>query len=197
MRKKRRSAAQVAATRRMLAANRRHKNPSPARRRKATRRRTVHRAAPVSYRRRRVHRNPSVGSKGGMLGELMSKDGLMMIAAVAATPTLMELAAAYVLPKTLTGTTRIAAKTALGLGLGWAVHKYVSKKAGMVVALVSVGWAAASVVEAYMSPTGLTGGGGSGIAAPKVVGSYIRSGANSMGGYQSLGGYSDPGTVRM
>ena len=187
MAKRRRSAAQVAATRRMLAANRRHRNPSS---RKATTRRRVRRnPSSVSYR-RRIRRNPStVGSNKGLLGELMSKDGLMMIAAVMGTPTLTTLAAQYLLPNTLTGTTRTAAKAAIGLGLGWAVHKYVNKKAGMIVALVSAGSAAAELINQYTSPS-LPGAPGSVAASQATAQGYMRG----YKGMQSLSGYaSEPG----
>lgn len=186
---KRRSAAQKAATRKMLAANRRHRNPSP---RKATRRRVRRNPSPVSYaRRRRVHRNPSVAGGGSIFSELMSKDGLMMIAAVVGTPTITELAVSYIMPNA-SGTTRTAVKAGLGLGIAWAVHKYVSKKAGLVVGLVTAGSAVADLINVYMSPAAPSAVAAS--AAAKTVAGYT-SGRSS----QNLSGYrvSEPGVVRM
>jgi hypothetical protein len=170
----------------MLAANRRHKNPTS---RKATSRRRVRRnPAPVSYR-RRIRRNPSTGG-GSMLNELMSKDGLMMVAAVIGTPTITTLAAAYLLPTSLQGNNvqSTAAKAAIGLGLGWAVHKYVNKKAGMIVALVSAGSAVAEVINIYSKPS-LPPAPGSVAASAKAAGGYMRGYASP-----SLSGYAaDPG----
>lgn len=179
-----RTPAQRAATKRMLAA-RRHRNPSPAPR--TYRRRRVANPAPVAYRRRR-HRNPSSGG-GGIMGELMSKDGLMMIAAVVGTPTLTELAAQYLMP-TASGTTKSLVKAALGFGIGYGVYKFVNKKAGTVVALVAAGHAVTDLINSYMSPRVPTVGTSAGVA-PAVVGGYTQRKAVSMSGY------TEPGMVRL
>lgn len=187
---KRRSAAQKAATRKMLAANRRHRNPSP---RKATSRRRVRRnPSPVSYhRRRRVHRNPSVSGGGSIFSELMSKDGLMMIAAVVGTPTITELAVSYIMPNA-SGTTRTAVKAGLGLGIAWAVHKYVSKKAGLVVGLVTAGSAVADIINMYMTP-GVPSAVAASAAAKTVAGYTTGRSSQNLSGYR----VSEPGVVRM
>jgi len=186
MAKRHRSAAQKAATRRMLAANRSlHRNPS--RKRKVSRRRTVH-SNPVSYRRRRTHRNPSrSGGGGGLLNELMSKDGLMMVAAIVGTPTVLELAVSYVMPNS-SGMTRTIVKAGLGVGIAWAVYKYLNRKAGVVVGLASVGVAATELINSYMASSSST------IAAPRVVGGYLKGPrGNAMGGYS----VPEPGMVRL
>ena len=177
MARKHRSPAQKAATRRMLAANRRHKNPSAPKRR----RRVVRHASRKVYTRRR---NPSVGS-GSLVNELLSKEGMLMVAAVVGTPTLTELAVTYIMP-TASGTTRSVVKAALGAGIAYGVYRYVSKKAGVIVALVSVGSAVSDMINAYMLPST------SSIAASKVVQGYLPQGHGN-----SMGGYSEPGVRRL
>lgn len=177
MAKKHRSAAQKAATRRMLAA-RRHRNPTTHSKR-ARRRNPAH--SRKVYTRRR---NPIAAS--GLMGELLSKEGLMMVAAVVGTPTLTELAVTYVMP-TATGTTRSLVKAGLGAAIAWGVYKYVSKKAGVVVGLVSIGSAVSDVINSYMAP------GSSSLAASNVVRGYLPK-ANQG---QVMGGYSEPGVVRL
>jgi hypothetical protein len=179
MAKKRRSPAQKAAFARMLAGRKRHHNPAPKRRRRVHRNPT-HRKV---YTRRR---NPSTG--GGLMGELLSKDGLMMIAAVVGTPTLTELAVSYLMP-TASGTTRSLVKAGLGAGIAYGVYRFVSKKAGLIVALVSVGSAASDLINSYMNP------GTSSLSASNVVSGYLpKSNGNGMG---RLSGYSEPGMVRI
>lgn len=178
MAKKRRSAAQKAATRRMLAA-RRHRNPTT--HSKRARRRNPAHSRKVYTRRRR---NPIAAS--GLMGELLSKEGLMMVAAVVGTPTLTELAVTYVMP-TATGTTRSLVKAGLGAAIAWGVYKYVSKKAGVVVGLVSIGSAVSDVINSYMAP------GSSSLAASNVIKGYLPK-ANPG---QVMGGYSEPGVVRL
>jgi hypothetical protein len=177
MAKKHRSAAQKAAFRKMIAA-RRHKNPSaaPRRRRRATASRKV-------YTRRR---NPSTGG-GSLMNELLSKDGLMMVAAVVGTPTLTELAVSYLMP-TASGTTRSLVKAGLGAAIGYGVYKYVSKKAGLIVALVSVGSAASDLINQYMNTPST-----SSVAASSVVKGYLPRASQG----NALGGYSEPGVVRL
>ena len=181
MAKKRRSAAQKAAFSRMLAGRRRHKNPAPAKRR-----RRVHRN-PSSRKVYTRRRNPSTGA-GSLMNELLSKDGLMMIAAVVGTPTLTELAVSYLMP-TASGTTRSLVKAGLGAGIAYGVYRFVSKKAGLIVALVSVGSAASDLINSYMN------GGTSSVSASNVVSGYLpKSNGNGMG---RLSGYSEPGMVRI
>ena len=183
MAKKRRSPAQMAAFRKMIAGRKRHRNPSaPHKRRRRVYSNPTHRKV---YSRRR---NPSTGG-GSLVNELLSKDGLLMVAAVVGTPTLTELAVSYLMP-TASGTTRSLVKAGLGAGIAYGVYRFVSKKAGVIVALVSVGSAVSDLINAYMSP------GSSSIAAPSVVKGYLpRAAGNGMGGMRGLRGYSEPGVV--
>lgn len=175
MTKKKRSPKQIAAFKKMLAARKRHKNPShPVRTR--TRTRTVHHYA--------KRRNPSSGG-GSLFSELMSKEGLMMTAAIVGTPTLTELAVGYVMP-TASGTTRSLVKAGLGLGIAYAVHRFVSKKAGLIVGLVSVGSAVSDLINSYM------GGPRSGLSASATVKGYLPGTRGP-----AMGGYSEPGIVRI
>lgn len=124
----------------------RHRNPGPVVHR---RRRRVHRNPVVSRARRRVHRNPSqMFTTKGIFGELMTAEGLMMVAAVAATPTLTSLAVNQFAPS-LTGYSRSAAKAAVGLGIGLGVYQFVNKKAGLVAAVAALGIAAAECYNIY------------------------------------------------
>ena len=125
MAKKRRSAAQQAATRKMLEANRRrktHRNPTA---RKATRRRTH--ANPVSYRRRRTHRNPSLMGSGGILKDLISKEGLMMVAGAMAAPMVTDYLQEKIMPSA-TGWTKIAVKAGLVLAGAYAIDKFLKMR---------------------------------------------------------------------
>lgn len=125
MAKKRRSAAQQAATRKMLAANRRrrvHHNPVS---RKATRRRT-HRN-PVTYRRRRTHRNPSLMGSGGILKDLISKEGLLMVAGAMAAPMVTDYLQEKIMPSA-TGWTKIAVKAGLVLAGAYAIDKFLKMR---------------------------------------------------------------------
>lgn len=113
----------------------------------------------------------------------------MMIAAVVGTPTLTELAVQYIMP-TASGTTKSLVKAGLGFGIAYGVYRFVNKKAGLVVALVSTGSAVSDLINAYMSPSI---GNTSAAAAPAVVKGYTqRSQGVGMRGYAS-----EPGLVRM
>ena len=178
MARKHRSPAQRAATRRMIASRRRHKNPTVVHSKRARRRNPSH--SRKVYTRRRNPMNAS-----GLMGELLSKEGLMMVAAVVGTPTLTELAVGYVMP-TATGTTRSLVKAGLGAAIAWGVYKYVSKKAGVVVGLVSIGSAVSDVINSYM------GASTSSVAASSVVKGYLPKAHGN-----AMGGYSEPGVVRL
>lgn len=178
MARKHRSPAQKAATSRMIASRKRHKNPTVVHSKRARRRNPSH--SRKVYTRRR---NPITSS--GLMGELLSKEGLMMVAAVVGTPTLTELAVGYVMP-TATGTTRSLVKAGLGAAIAWGVYKYVSKKAGVVVGLVSIGSAVSDVINSYM------GASTSSVAASSVVKGYLPKAHGN-----SMGGYSEPGVVRL
>jgi hypothetical protein len=138
MAKRHRSAAQKAATRKMLAANRsrkRHHNPS---RRKATRRRTYSAAAPRHHRRRRVHRNPSFGR--GILGELASMDGLILLGSAAIAPVTVDFIADKVIPtQYATGYTGLIGKAAIAVAGAWALDRLAKQRKA------AIGFAAGSL----------------------------------------------------
>lgn len=123
MTRKHRSPAQRAATRKMLAANRarkRHHNPST---RKATRRRSYSAAAPRHHRRRRVHRNPTFGR--GILGELASMDGLILLGSAAIAPTAVDMIADKVIPaQYATGYTGLIGKAAIAAAIVWGLDRF-------------------------------------------------------------------------
>ncbi len=126
MAKRHRSAAQKAATRKMLAANRRrktHHNPTA---KKATRRRTRRNPIAVSRRRRSIRRNPSMFS-GGILGELISKEGLLMVAGAFAAPMVTDYLQEKLMP-TATGYTKLAVKAGLVLAGAWAIDRFLKMR---------------------------------------------------------------------
>jgi hypothetical protein len=150
---KHRTAAQKRATKRLVAYNKaKHRNPAHhAKRRNPThhykaKRRNVSRG----YRAKR--RNPSFAGmhKGAtnLFARLISKEGLIGIGTIVAAPTVLELAMGYIAP-TSTGYTRIGIKTALGVAAAWAVHRFVSKDAGFLLGLASVGIGATEAIQEY------------------------------------------------
>lgn len=149
MAKRRRSAAQRAATARMLAAKR-HRNPSP--RRHHTYHRRAVRRNPTPFRSYRRRRNPSGGN--GLFDQLLTKEGMLSIAAIAATPTVCELGVTYLMPSA-TGMTRSLVKAAIGAGLAWGVYKFASQKAGVTVGMVSVGTLLSEAYANYMGSSSL------------------------------------------
>jgi hypothetical protein len=106
--------------------------------RKATsrRRRTIHRnptrrsAAPrKAHRRRRVHRNPFTVSSKSILGEITSRDGLVMLAAAAVAPTAVNMICDKVVPVAYnSGWWRIAARAGVTLGLAYVIDKYAKQR---------------------------------------------------------------------
>jgi len=124
MAKSHRSAAQKAATRRMLAANKArktHRNPTA---RKATRRKTHHN--PTASR-RRVRRNPSLMGSGGILKDLISKEGLMMVAGAMVAPMVTDYLQEKIMP-TATGWTKVAVKAGLVLAGAYAIDKFLKMR---------------------------------------------------------------------
>ena len=151
MARKSRSAAQKAATRRMLAANRsrkRHHNPAP---RKARSRRRYANPAPRTRHRRRIHRNPSIAGARSFLGELASTQGLIMLAAAAAAPTVVDMATGYIVPvQYQTGYTGLAAKAAIAFGIAYALDRFgKQRKAAIGFAVGAAGSLIASAVRTY------------------------------------------------
>lgn len=154
MAKKRRSPAQRAATKRMLLARnprrRRkvavHRNP-----RRLVRRRRV--TNPTSFRRMRRRRNPSrIGGGGSFFKSMLDKQGLMLLAAVVATPTIMAEGQSMLFPNA-TGYYQAGIQGAIGVGLGWAAWKFLDKQVGHVVALIGVGTAVAELITGYNAGT--------------------------------------------
>lgn len=125
---KHRTAAQKRATARLVALNRsrkRHKNPS-SRKAKSRRRYAVHHNP---TRRRRVHRNPSGGFTKGILGDLASKDGLMLLGAAAVAPTVVETIAGYVVPVQYnSGWTGLLARAAIAGGAVYVLDHFLKQR---------------------------------------------------------------------
>lgn len=124
---KHRTAAQKRATARLVAMNRsrkKHRNPSSAPRKARSRRRYTH-SNPTTHRRRR-HRNPSSGGfSRGILGDLASKDGLMLLGAAAVAPTVVEAIAGYVVPAQYnSGWTGLLARAAIAAGVVYVVDRF-------------------------------------------------------------------------
>jgi len=138
MAKRHRSAAQKAATARMLAANRsrkRHRNPSS---RKATHRRRYAAAAPARRRGRRVHRNPSFGR--GILGELASMNGVLLLGSAAIAPTAVDMIAEKIVPtQYASGWTGLLAKAAIAAAGVWAIDRFGKQR------YAAIGFAAGSL----------------------------------------------------
>lgn len=128
MAKRHRSAAQKAATRKMLAANRRRKtHHNPTAKRATRRRRSTHRnPVAVSRRRRTIRRNPSMFS-GGILGELISKEGLIMVGAAFAAPMVTDYLQEKIMP-TATGYTKLAVKAGLVLAGAYAIDRFLKMR---------------------------------------------------------------------
>lgn len=194
MAKRRRSAAQKRAFHRMITANPRRK----ARRRTVAnpvrhlrRRRSVRVNPARSYRSARRHRNPS----GGFLGELFDKQGLMLLGAIVATPTIMSEAQSMLFP-TSTGYYKAGIQGVVGVGLGWAAYKFLDKQVGVVMAAVGIGTAVAQLVNGYNAGT-LANSTLSGypVARP-VVGAFpVRNtlGNSREAGARTLSGYTGAG----
>lgn len=125
---KHRSAAQRAATKRMLAANKsrkRHRNPAP---RKAKSRRRY--SAPVASSRRRRYRNPGILSGGkSFLGELASTQGLIMLGAAAAAPTVVDMIHEKVVPTAYRfGWWGLLTKAILAGGIAYGLDRVVKQR---------------------------------------------------------------------
>lgn len=188
---KHRSPAQRAATKRLVAYNKRRKrthNPSHAPR-KAHRRRS----AAVHYnprRRRRVHRNPS-GSffpKGGVLGELLSKDGLMMIGGAFVAPMVADYVQEKLMPDA-TGWMKIGVKAAI-IGAGaWALDKFLhQRKPAIAFAVTGAAVLAADAFRLYRGQmAGLSGAEADYLATrPELMHAYVNAGSG-MGDQWNVG----------
>lgn len=188
--RKRRSPAQRRAFARMISRNpyhrrRRRRNPSALspvmfNPRRVTHRRRVRRNPVRHYAYRRRHRNP-----GSFLSTLMSTEGLMGVAAVVATPTLMEYASTNLFPS-VTGMYDALAQTGVGLALSWVVYKFLDKQVGQVVGLVAVGTGVAQAISVYTNPTGATV---SGMGARRRLGAARLGTRTNAQGYITMSGY--------
>lgn len=118
-----------------------HRNPTHSRR-ASSRRASSHK------RRRRVHRNPFTVSSKGIIGEITSRDGLMMLAAAAVAPVTVNTICDKILPIAYnTGWYKLAARTAVTLGIGYVIDKYAKQRK---VALGFVAGSAGSILyDAY------------------------------------------------
>lgn len=175
MKKRRKSSTRRRVTRRRVT-----KNP--------TTRRSYRAAAP--RRRRSVCRNPSVGGFAkGILGELASKDGLMLLGAAALAPTIVDMAAEKIVPvQYQSGWTGLLAKAALAGLAVYALDRFgKQRKAALGFAVGSGASLLAQAVRMYrvgqMMP-----------AAPPAVADEIAKNPalfeNVMGGnFDSLNGY--------
>lgn len=155
--RKRRSPAQRRAFARMISRNpyhrrRRRRNPpvtvlaNPRRRRVS--RRVVHHNPIRRYAHRRRHRNPSEG----VIGSLMSMQGLMGIAAVVGTPTLMTYGMSALFPST-TGIYNAAGQAVIGVAAAYVVGKFLDKQTGTIVGMVALGTALASAIADIQAGT--------------------------------------------
>lgn len=225
--KKRRSPAQRAATARMLRARKglkRHHNPSakrPTKHYKVSARRhhnpSVKRHV-YKGRRRKVTRNPALFSTGGLFGELMSVEGLMMTATVVAMPTITELATTMIAPS-LTGYGRVGVKAGIGVAASVVLDKIVGRKVALIAALLAIGTGVMEAVKVYQGTPGygspssssfvgptLPAGQSSGYAlggrtkathaarALQMRGYGAQTGAPFMSGYAMGGPFPEPGT---
>lgn len=90
--------------------------------------------------RRRARRNPGgfmTGAKN-LFGEMLSKDGVTMLAAAALTPTAVDFIKDKLAPKT-TGWTGMAVRAGIVAGLAWATDRFVGRKAALTVGAVGLG----------------------------------------------------------
>lgn len=124
MAKKHRTAAQKAATRRLVALNKSrhghkprktHRNPYRAVSRKRH-----------GVKRHRTHRNPFT-LRGGILGEILSKDGLLMVAGAFAAPMATDYLQEKIMPSA-TGWTKVGVKAALVLAGAWAIDRFLKMR---------------------------------------------------------------------
>ncbi len=196
---KHRSAAQKAATRRMLAANKsrkRHRNPSA---RKATRSRRRYAAAPARHR-RRTHRNPSTFGRG-ILGELASMDGLILLGSAAAAPTIIDFLGAKIIPAQYqAGWTGLLAKAALAAAAVYAIDKYGKQRkaaigfaAGSLGSILALGYRTFMVQQAAPAVVAATPAAGDEIARNPALYDALMNGGHSLNGYEMapLGGYTE------
>lgn len=176
---KHRTAAQKAATAKLLRWNKSHRrkttrNPSSSPR-KATRR-----SGGTS--KRRTYRNPSSGGffgGGGVLGELLSKDGLLMIGGAFVAPMAADFIQEKIMPSA-TGWTKILVKAAI-IGAGaWAIDKFGrQRKAAVAFGVTGGAVLAADAIRLYRGQmAGLSEGEADYLATrPELMQAYVNAGS--------------------
>jgi len=151
---------------------------------KATRRRrvTVHKNPTTRTRtRRRVRRNPSgfsFGPKGGVLGELLSKEGLMMVGGAFVAPMVADFVQEKIMPNA-TGWMKIAVKAAVVAGGAWAIDKFLKqRKAAIAFGVTGAAVLAADGMRLYRGQlAGLSEGEADYLATrPELMGAYVGNG---------------------
>lgn len=156
-----------------------HKNP--------THHRKTRKRSHGIFAKRRRHRNPSSFSGKGVLGEIMSKDGLMLIGGGVAGLTLPAIVQGYVMP-TATGYTKLGVRVAIGAAGTWALGK-LNRKAAIGFAVGALGGLLAQMAQAQMEKGDflLFDEDGSQYGTPSMLGAY---GQQALGAYgeQALGG---------
>ena len=153
---------------------------------KATRRRrvTVHKNPTTTTRtrtRRRVRRNPSgfsFGPKGGVLGELLSKEGLMMVGGAFVAPMVADFVQEKIMPNA-SGWMKIAVKAAVVAGGAWAIDKFLKqRKAAIAFGVTGAAVLAADGMRLYRGQlAGLSEGEADYLATrPELMGAYVGNG---------------------
>lgn len=96
---------------------------------KARRRRATHRN-PVSSRRRSVHRNPTRGGGlfKGILGELASTNGILLIGAAVVAPTVTNKVVSFLPDNLKTGYSGLFAKAVVVAAGAWAIDKFAKNR---------------------------------------------------------------------
>jgi hypothetical protein len=184
---KRRSAAQRAATARLVAWGKTH------RRKKRTTRNPSHspRKAVRHYRakaRRRTVRNPSFLPSGGVLGELLSKEGLLMIGGAFVAPMAADFLQEKLMPSA-TGWMKIAVKAAI-IGAGaWGIDRFLKqRKAAVAFGVTGAAVLAADAFRLYRGTmAGLSDAEADYLATrPELMRAYVNAGSG-MGDQWSVG----------
>lgn len=168
------------------------KNPGTPRRR---RRSYTMKARPV-HRRRRVHRNPSFAK--GILGELASMNGVLLIGSAVVAPTVTNMVADAILPAQYNaGYPRLAAKAAIVAAAAWAIDRFAkSRHAALGFAIGGLGTVvneAVNVIRARQElPATVEPAAADEIARNPAAFESLMSGRwNSLNGYEPapVGGY--------
>lgn len=110
-------------TRRRVSARKVHRNPAPAKRRRRS-----YKMHSAPKRRRRTTRNPGAFSARGILGELASMNGVILIGSAVVAPTVTNMAVSYLPENFRTGYTGLMAKAVI-VGIGaYALDRFVKSR---------------------------------------------------------------------